>query len=92
MVVIFPHHRLRAIFSACSGHAPLLLHTSTDASVHKHFRFEDIWPHLPGYLDAVAEGWRLTLQNVDACRILDFKLRNTAKALRRWSQKYVLVA
>jgi hypothetical protein len=25
-----------------------------------HFKFEAIWPHFPGFLDAVAEEWRLT--------------------------------
>jgi hypothetical protein len=29
------------------------------------------------------------LQNADACHILDFKLCNTAKSLKRWSQKFV---
>jgi hypothetical protein len=35
------------------------------------------------------EGWSLTLQNVDACHILGFKLHNTARSLKRWSQKFV---
>jgi hypothetical protein len=26
---------------------------------------------------------------MSACRVLDFKLRNTAKSLKKWSQKYV---
>jgi hypothetical protein len=70
-------------------HAPLLLHSNTDTQVAKRFRFESIWPKFPGYLDAVREGWRCTLQNADACRILDFKLRNMAKELKRWSQEFV---
>jgi hypothetical protein len=46
-------------------------------------------PKFLGYLEAVAMGWHLTLQNTDACRILDYKLRNTAKELKWWSQKFV---
>jgi hypothetical protein len=34
-------------------------------------------------------GWRCTLQNADACRVLDFKLRNTTKELKRWSKKFI---
>jgi hypothetical protein len=54
-----------------------------------HFKFESICPRFPDFLDAVAEGWSCTLLNADACRILDYKLQNTAKCLKCWSQKYV---
>jgi hypothetical protein len=41
-------------------------------------------------MDAVADGWCFTLLNIDACHILDHKLWNTAKSLKRWSQKYLV--
>jgi hypothetical protein len=39
---LFLHHGLRALSSACSDHAPLLLHTNIDAPLKKRFRFEAI--------------------------------------------------
>jgi hypothetical protein len=51
--------------------------------------FKSIWPKLLGYLDAVKEGWQCDLQHADEFRRLDHKFRNTAKSLKRWSQKNV---
>jgi hypothetical protein len=84
-----PHHRLREISSACSNHAPLLLHSNADSPFFKRFKFEAVWPRFPGFLDAVQEVWHLTIQNADDCRTLDFKLCNTPKAVKRWSQQFV---
>jgi hypothetical protein len=46
------------------------------------FKFESIRPRFPGYLEVVVEGWRYTLHNVNAFRIIDFKLWNTTKSLK----------
>jgi hypothetical protein len=62
----FPHHRLHALSSSCSDHAPLLLHTGTTHSFHRRFIFESIWPRFSGFLDAVAVGWNFPVQNADA--------------------------
>jgi hypothetical protein len=86
---LYPHHRLKAMSTACSDHAPMLPLSNVDSPVFRRFKFEAIWPCFPGFLEAVHEGWNLTLQNADACRILDYKLRDTAKALKRWSQRFV---
>jgi hypothetical protein len=48
-----------------------------------------IWPRFLDYLEVVAKGWQLTLQNADPFRVLDYKLHNTTKALKKWSQKYI---
>jgi hypothetical protein len=53
------------------------------------FRFEAIWPKFPGYLQVVTDGWRETPAHADAFRSLDFKMTNTAKALKPWSQKFI---
>ena len=73
----------------CSDHASLILQTNALPDLKKHFRFESIWPCFDGFLDVVSEAWHCPLQNVDAFRTLDWKLRNTARALQRWSQKHV---
>jgi exonuclease III len=80
---LYSHHLLRAASTLCSDHAPLLLHSNTLAKAMHCFKFESIWPRFPSFLEAVAEGWSRTLQNADACHILDFKLRNIAKCLQR---------
>jgi hypothetical protein len=48
-----------------------------------------ICPKFLGYLDAIVEGWQDHPPKADAFRVLDHKLRNTTKSLKRWSQKFV---
>jgi hypothetical protein len=79
----YPHHALRATSSMCSDHASLLLHTNTLTHLMQRFKFEAIWPRFHGFLDVVADGWCCTLLNADACRILDYKLQNNTKSLKR---------
>lgn len=43
---------------------------------------------IDGFEDAVKEGWDYDLPGIDACRVLDFKLR-TARALQSWSMKNI---
>jgi hypothetical protein len=64
---IFLHHHLRAISSACSDHVLLLLNTNINTPFKRRFRFDSIWPKLPGYLDAVCADWNCQVQGVDAC-------------------------
>jgi hypothetical protein len=40
-------------------------------------------------MEVVQQAWSCSLSNIDACRVLDFKLRRTAKALKSWSMKNV---
>jgi hypothetical protein len=47
--------------------------------------FESIWPKFPVYLDPVA----MPLQGGNPFCILDYKLHNTAKALKSWSQNFI---
>ncbi|WVZ78989.1 LOW QUALITY PROTEIN: hypothetical protein U9M48_026623, partial [Paspalum notatum var. saurae] len=86
---LFPDHWLRALSSDCSDHAPLLLHTCCVPWVKRRFRFESIWPKFPGFLETVVEAWSVSSPLADPCRLLDIKLRNTAKALQSWSAKFV---
>ena len=87
----FPNHDLSALSTECSDHAPLLLRTDCAIPHFKRFRFENIWPRYPGYMEVVAEAWNAPLPctDLDPFRILDIKLRATAKALKSWSAKHV---
>ena len=40
---------------------------------------------MSGFDDVVAAAWEPSVTNTDPIRVLDHKLRNVAKALRRWS-------
>jgi hypothetical protein len=88
---LYPNHVLCALSTAASDHTPLLLHYDIAVSGKPRFRFETFWPRFSGYLDAVAHGWQDVPgnANADAFRSLDFKLRSTAKELKRRSQKFV---
>ena len=86
----YPDHRLRALSTDCSDHAPLLLQATTTTWATKRFRFETIWTRFDGFMQVVSEAWVCPLQNADAFRVLDHRLRNTAKALKSWSTKNIL--
>lgn len=90
-VVSFPNHNLRALSSERSDHAPLLLQTDCVINSFRRFRFENIWPRYDGCLQVIQEAWTCPwpANSVDAFRTLDYKLRNTATALKRWSAKHV---
>lgn len=82
----FPNHDLAALSTECSDHAPLVLKTNCSLPHFKRFRFENFWLNCEGYLQVVEEAWNAPFPwartDVDAIRCLDFKLRNTAKALK----------
>lgn len=80
---------MRALSTDCSDHAPLLLQTTVIPWATKRFRFESFWTNFDGFLQVVSDAWVCPLHDADAFRVLDYKLRNTAKALKSWSMKNV---
>jgi len=70
-------------------HCPLLLLADAIPWVKKRFRFEPYWTKIPGFMEVVASAWLATLIHADPFRILDYKLRNAARALRSWSVKKI---
>jgi hypothetical protein len=88
-LLAFPNHELNALSSECSDHAPLKLTTVNTLHTFKRFHFENIWPKFEGFLQVVEEAWVCPWPDADAFRVLDYKLRNTAKALQSWSAKHV---
>ena len=83
----FPRHHLRCLSSDCSDHAPLLLELCTDVWAKPRFRFEAFWLRLDGFEDTVKQAWDCHLPQADPCRLLDQKLRRTARALQSWSMQ-----
>ena len=92
-VTAFPDHDLTALATECSDHAPLLLKIDCTLPHCKRFCFENFWTKCDGYLQVVEEAWNTSppwsQDDIDAFRCLDFKLRNTAKALKSWSAKHI---
>uniref|UniRef100_A0A0A8ZQ97 Endonuclease/exonuclease/phosphatase domain-containing protein n=1 Tax=Arundo donax TaxID=35708 RepID=A0A0A8ZQ97_ARUDO len=76
----YPNCILQSLSSGCSDHAPLSLLTDTSFQGKRRFRFENIWPKYPGYLETIQGAWQCTLSDADPLRCLDWFLRNTAKA------------
>ena len=60
----FPNHKLSALASQCSDHAPLLLKTDCSLPHYSRFCFENFWPKCDGYLQVVQEAWNAPLPNV----------------------------
>lgn len=85
----YPNHGLRALSTDCSDHCPLLLSFNLIPWAGRRFRFESFWTSLEGFLEVVAIAWQPTLLHADPFRVLDYKLRNTARALRSWSMRKI---
>lgn len=85
----FPSHHMRCLSSDCSDHSPLLLQLCTQPWARPRSRFESFWTRMDGFEDAVKEAWDCQLPGADYCRILDHKLRRTARALQSWSMKNI---
>lgn len=78
----FPDHHLQSLSTDCSDHAPLLLQLCSRIGAKPRFRFEVFWVQLEGFIEIVARAWDCNTAGADACRSLDIKLRQTAKALK----------
>jgi hypothetical protein len=85
----FSNHYLVCLSTDCSGHAPLSLRLKAMPWAKPQFRLESFWTSMEGFIDVVASAWSVGMHNTDASRLLDFKLRNTAKALRAWNAKSI---
>ncbi|XP_066374649.1 uncharacterized protein [Miscanthus floridulus] len=75
--------------SDCSNHEPLLLQLCTQPWAKPRFRFESFWVCLDGFEEVVKQAWDCHLPGADACRVLDHKLRKTAKELKSWSMRNI---
>ena len=60
-----------------------------DFHVGKRFKFESFWPKVESFLDVVQEAWNAVPPEGNPFLVLDNKLHATAKALQRWSDKWI---
>ena len=82
----FEHHGLQALSTSLSDHCPLLLSNMTSPRRPRPFRFENFWPKIPGFLEEVRRVWCKPPQHTQPIPILHYKLAETARHLRKWSQ------
>jgi hypothetical protein len=87
--VFYPFHDLQALASQCSDHAPLLLRTDNCFSAKKRFQFQSYWPRFPGYREVVQRAWSCPLRHANSFHRLDWLSRNTARALKSYSDKSI---
>ena len=60
----------------------------TEPRALPRFHFEAFWPSVQGFAEVVAGAWTCP-PGLDACRTIDYKLRNVAKALKAWSAQRI---
>jgi hypothetical protein len=53
----------------------------------KRFHFEEFWPSLEGFQDAVKEAWESVQPSLCPLQTLALKLKATARGLQSWSQR-----
>jgi hypothetical protein len=84
---VYPISDLTALSTNISDHCPLLLTCSSSRPRSFRFRFENFWPKLPGYSETVQAAWSSVSNFADPLRLLEEKLKATAKELRSWGQR-----
>jgi hypothetical protein len=86
---LYPNSYLQSLYSGCSDHPPLLLQSNALVHAKKCFHFESIWVRYPGFLEVVKDAWVCPLIDADPIHRLYWMMRNTARALQRWSDRFV---
>jgi hypothetical protein len=87
--LLFPSSALQAISSRCSDHSPLLLSLENCTMSKRRFTFLAFWPKVAGFLDTIKAVWSAPRLDADPLRLMNHLLRETAKALVKWSAKAV---
>jgi exonuclease III len=81
----FPNFALSALATGASDHCPLILNHRDRVVSRASFRFENHWLKIDGFHQIVQEAWSKP-QTGSAHSVLNKKLTETARALRRWSK------
>lgn len=66
-----------------------MLDLNVEFRMGKRFRFEAFWPKADGFFEVVTETWDSIPSEGNPFVTLDNKLRATAKALQRWSDRWI---
>lgn len=71
--------------TAISDHAPLLIDLNASHDLRRRLRFKIFWPKLEGFQETVPTAWNSIPSQGKPFKVLDTKLRATAKGLTSWS-------
>jgi mannosylglycoprotein endo-beta-mannosidase len=72
-----------------SDHCPLLLVNDGLVKTGRRFRFEAYWQFVEGFGEVVTQAWGVETGGRSPLAVLDFKLRETKKALKFWSKHHI---
>ena len=86
---LFPGCLLQALSSDISYHYPMLLSLDTNFVHCRHFRFENRWVQLEGFMESVAESWAAPVNHSDAFVRSRCKLSRLGKHLKSWSARLI---
>mgnify|MGYP005829750919 CR=1 FL=1 len=73
----------------CVRSLPPVVDLHADFTMGRRFRFEAFRPKAEGFFDVVDTAWHSVPGTGNPFVTLDNKLRATAKALQRWSDKWI---
>ncbi|XP_073357969.1 uncharacterized protein [Aegilops tauschii subsp. strangulata] len=85
----FPTCFLSALGTAISDHCPLMLDMNMEVHTRRRFKFESFWVKADGFMDTVQAAWNSVPVASNAYLTLHDKLKATAMALQRWSDRWI---
>ncbi|WVZ64648.1 hypothetical protein U9M48_014142 [Paspalum notatum var. saurae] len=86
---IFPDAALQSASSSVLDHCPLVLDLKVCTLGKRRFHFENFWPKLPSFEDAMKQNWEAPIYSSCAVERLFLKLQCLSKGLQKWSQRKV---
>jgi hypothetical protein len=86
---MFLNNDMHPLGSMCSDHAPLLLQLDIAFYQRKRFQFKAFWPKCSGFAEVVQRAWYCPLRDANPFRRLYWLLRNTARMLTSWADRFI---
>ena len=85
----YPNNLLTALSTAVSDHSPMLPNLDAELNMGGRFKFESFWTKADGFFHTARDPWESASHDGNPYVILDQNLRATAKALKKWSDRWV---
>lgn len=86
---IFPDYALHSTTAGVSDHCPLVLSLRSRTRGRRRFHFENFWPQMDGFYEAVQGAWDAAGRSGCPMERLAAKFLATSRALQGWSQRKV---
>jgi exonuclease III len=87
--VIFPNCLLQSMATNDSDHCPLVLGLEDNHLGRRRFHFENFWPQVEGFQEAVEVAWNSVPTAPCSFFSLDAKIKALTRGLQSWSDKTV---